>query len=165
MIERQLHSIANGAGPAANFTQSIRPTGSVTITFDDPQYSKHEPDASFKHIDAEYPGVVIEISYSQKRKDLGRLADDYILGSDGSIHAMVGVDVEYRQECYFFDGSLESKPAIQVRKSSRTRHCQIRYARSIFDLIACSRTLGISQCEWRPEWRPTIRSAALPRRI
>jgi hypothetical protein len=40
--------------------------------------------------------VVIEISYSQKRKDLPRLADDYILGSDARIRAVVGVDVDYR---------------------------------------------------------------------
>jgi hypothetical protein len=40
--------------------------------------------------------VVIEVSYSQKRKDLPRLADDYILGSDARIRAVVGVDVDYR---------------------------------------------------------------------
>jgi hypothetical protein len=95
-ISRQLDSIANGTGPAAQFAQGISPTGSFTITFDDPQYGKHEPDASFTHIDAGYPGVVIEVSYSQKRKDLPRLADDYILGSGGSIRAVVGVDIEYR---------------------------------------------------------------------
>jgi len=91
-----LDSIANEAGPAAEFAQRIKYTGSLTITFDDPQYSKHEPDASFKHIDAEYPDVVIEVSYSQKSKNLPRLADDYILGSWGSIRAVVGVDVEYK---------------------------------------------------------------------
>jgi hypothetical protein len=95
-ILQQLLSIANGTGPAAQFAQNIEPTGSLTLTFDDPQYGKHEPDASFTHIDAKYPGVVIEISYSQKRKDLPRLADDYILGSDARIRAVVGVDVDYR---------------------------------------------------------------------
>jgi hypothetical protein len=113
-IERQLLSIANGTGPAAQFAQNIKPTGSLTLTFDDPQYGKHEPDASFTHSDAQYPGVVIEISYSQKRKDLRRLADDYILGSDGSIHAVVGVDVEYRHK----SATLSIwQPRIQVNHS------------------------------------------------
>jgi hypothetical protein len=93
-IQQQLLSIANGTGPAAQFAQNIGPTGSATLTFDDPQYGKHEPDASFKHGDARYPGVVIEISHPQNWKDLGRLVDDYILGSDGNIHAVVVVDVE-----------------------------------------------------------------------
>lgn len=95
-IRQQLRSIASRAGPAAQFAQSINPTGSLTITFDDPQYGKHEPDVSFTHIAAKYPGVVIEVSYSQKRKDLRRLADDYILGSDARIRVVVGIDVEYR---------------------------------------------------------------------
>jgi hypothetical protein len=96
VILQQLYSIANGAGPAAHFAQKIRLTGSPTITFDDPQFGRHEPDASFKHADSKYPGVVIEVSYSQKRRDLPRLADDYILGSDAIIRAVVGVDIDYR---------------------------------------------------------------------
>jgi len=95
-IRHQLRSIASGASPAAEFAQRIKSTGSLTLTFDDPQYGKHEPDASFTHIDARYPGIVIEVSYSQKRKDLRRLADDYILGSDARIRVVVGIDVDYR---------------------------------------------------------------------
>ncbi|KAK4986800.1 hypothetical protein LTR66_007737 [Elasticomyces elasticus] len=45
-----------------------------------------------------YPptGVVVEVSYSQKRKDLARLANDYLLGSDGSTRDLIGLDIEYR---------------------------------------------------------------------
>ena len=57
---------------------------------------KHEPDAMFTHEDAGWPGVVIEVSYSQKRKDLPDLADDYILESDGGIGLVIGLDIEYR---------------------------------------------------------------------
>ena len=39
---------------------------------------------------------MIEVSFSQKRKDLARLADDYILGSDGNIRAVVCLDIEYK---------------------------------------------------------------------
>jgi hypothetical protein len=59
-------------------------------------FTKHEPDAMFTHDDARWPGVVIEVSYSQKRKDLRDLADDYILESDGGIALVVGLDIEYR---------------------------------------------------------------------
>jgi hypothetical protein len=96
-VTRQLSSIASGAGPVADFAKSIRPTGSGKITFDDSS-STHNPDASFKHVQARYPGVVVEVSYSQKRKDLPRLADDYILGSDGDIRVVIGVDIGYRDK-------------------------------------------------------------------
>jgi hypothetical protein len=94
-IKQQLRSIASGASPAAKFAKNIRSTGSTTLKFDD-QYGKHDPDASFTHIDAKYPGVVIEVSYSQKKQDLPRLADDYILGSDARIRVVVGIDLDYR---------------------------------------------------------------------
>ena len=45
---------------------------------------------------AKYPGVVIEVLYAQKRKDLAIIAEDYILGSNGDIRAIIGIDVEYR---------------------------------------------------------------------
>jgi len=57
---------------------------------------KHEPDAMFTHKDAGWPGVVIEVSYSQKRKALRDLADDYILESDGGIGLVIGLDIEYK---------------------------------------------------------------------
>jgi hypothetical protein len=45
---------------------------------------------------AQFPGVVIEVLYSQKRKDLERLADNYILGSDSDIRVVMGLDIEYK---------------------------------------------------------------------
>jgi hypothetical protein len=44
---------------------------------------------------ADYPGIVIETSFSQKRKDLPKLAEDYILGSIGNITVVIGLDIEY----------------------------------------------------------------------
>jgi hypothetical protein len=52
-------------------------------------------DAQFRHEGAQYPGVVIEVSYTQKRKDLAYIAEDYILGSNGNIRVVIGLDVEY----------------------------------------------------------------------
>jgi deoxyinosine 3'endonuclease (endonuclease V) len=36
------------------------------------------------------------MSYAQKRKNLDRLTDNYILGSDGNIRVVVGLDIEYK---------------------------------------------------------------------
>ncbi|TVY90308.1 hypothetical protein LAWI1_G003603 [Lachnellula willkommii] len=83
-------------GKAAEFAKEISTIGLASIEFADQDYGKHDPDAQFQHSKAQYPGVVIEVSYSQKRKDLARLADDYILGSDGDIRAVVGLDIEYK---------------------------------------------------------------------
>ncbi|PBP24950.1 hypothetical protein BUE80_DR004109 [Diplocarpon rosae] len=81
---------------SAEFASKISSGRSATINFIDEKYSKHDPDEQFRHQKAQFPGVVIEVSDSQKRKDLGRLADDYILGSDGDIRVVVGVDIGCR---------------------------------------------------------------------
>jgi hypothetical protein len=95
-LQLQLRSIASSRSRSAEFAQEVEAGGSATIDFADSEYGRHDPDAQFRHSRAQYPGVVIEVSYSQKRRDLARLADDYILGSDGDIRAVVGLDVEYR---------------------------------------------------------------------
>ena len=111
-IQFQLKALAAGSDSAADFARSIAPTGSRRMKFkitSEPRSQQaaasaetkpliqHEPDASFGHKDAKYPRVVIEISYSQKRKDLSRLADDYILESNGNVRIVVGLDIEYRE--------------------------------------------------------------------
>lgn len=92
-IQVQLKSIE---GASAEFAKKIRSAGSASLKFADQRYGKHDPDAQFRHSKAQYPGVVIEVSYSQKRNDLERLADDYILGSDSDIRVVVGLDVNYK---------------------------------------------------------------------
>ena len=57
--------------------------------------SKYQPDTSFWHDNVKYPGVIIEVAYSQKRKRLHRLAENYLLDSDASVQAVVGLDIEY----------------------------------------------------------------------
>ncbi|OBT82395.1 hypothetical protein VE02_09586 [Pseudogymnoascus sp. 03VT05] len=94
-IARQLQIIGSLDSLASDFARQIVACGSTTIYLHD-GYGRHDPDFSFRHKEAQYPGVVFEVSYSQKRRDLGRLADDYILGSDGNIRVVVGLDLEYR---------------------------------------------------------------------
>lgn len=97
-IVQQLRSIAKERGPASEFARRIKHGGSATITFSDPAYGRHEPDSLFRYLRAQFPNVIFELSYSQKRRDLARLADDYILGSDGNIRVMVGIDVDYKDK-------------------------------------------------------------------
>lgn len=95
-IKEQLKAIAASASPSAEFAKDILDCSTTKIVPLDTNYKSHEPDASFKHVDAALPGVVLEVSYTQKRKDLPRLVDDYILGSDLNVQLVVGLDIEYR---------------------------------------------------------------------
>ena len=96
----QLRLIRDRSDRAALFAQKVRAARSTEIYFpvdDAPPStkSKHEPDASYWHLDAVYPGVIIEVSYSQKRKMLDRLAEEYLLDSNASVQVVVGLDIEY----------------------------------------------------------------------
>ncbi|KAF1346434.1 hypothetical protein EJ07DRAFT_185554 [Lizonia empirigonia] len=96
----QLKSIRKGSDNAAAFAQKVNPARSTEIHFpvadgSSGKKSKHEPDASFWHNDAQYPGVIIEVAYSQKKKRLRRLAEDYLLDSDANVQVVVGLDIEY----------------------------------------------------------------------
>ncbi len=94
-IVEKLKAISSRDDGAGRFARDIIHCGSTTITFDDAEYGRHDPDASFSHSRARYPGVVLEVSFSQKRKALARLAEDYILGANGDICVVIGLDVEY----------------------------------------------------------------------
>ena len=99
-IRCQLKTIRRGSDKAALFAQKVRLARSTEIYFPvdnapPTTKSKHEPDASFWHDDAQYPGVIIEVAYSQKRKRVGRLAEEYFLDSDASVQVVVSLDIEY----------------------------------------------------------------------
>jgi len=93
---RQLGTIAQSGSPSAIFAGNIENSASAEIKFKDTDYGSHQPDTSFQHFEAQYPGVILELSYSQKKKDLPRLANEYILGSDADIRVVIGIDVEYK---------------------------------------------------------------------
>jgi hypothetical protein len=99
-IRSQLKEIRSGSDRAALFAQKVRPARATEISFpidncSSNVKSKYEPDSSFWHDGAQYPGVVIEVAYSQRRKGLDRLAENYLLDSDASIQVVVGLDIEY----------------------------------------------------------------------
>jgi len=62
------------------------------------RYDHHNPDAAFGDRKDKYPGVVLEVAYSQKKKDLRELAERYILGSDGNIRVVIGLVLDDQQE-------------------------------------------------------------------
>lgn len=60
---------------------------------------RRQPDEQFQYRSAAYPGVVIEVSYSQDGKNLRRLAQDYILYSNGDIKLVIGIDINDAKDC------------------------------------------------------------------
>lgn len=99
-IRSQLKVIRNGSGKKACFARKVRPARSTEIFFPvenapSSRKSRYEPDASFWHDDARYPGVIIEVAYSQDKKLLDRRAENYLLDSDASVRVVVGLDIEY----------------------------------------------------------------------
>jgi hypothetical protein len=60
--------------------------------------TRRDPDGQFQHKDAAFPGVVIEVSYTQDGKNLRKLARDYIWGSNGDIKVVIGIDINYGRE-------------------------------------------------------------------
>lgn len=94
-IENELQSIRNGSDGAALFAQDVKGAGSGEVSFPiDDVVSKHNPDASFWHKNARYPGVIVEVSYSHKRK-IDRLAESYLLDSKGGVQVVVVLDIAY----------------------------------------------------------------------
>lgn len=59
-------------------------------------YSERCPDASFIHEYAKYPGVIIEVCYSQKIRAAADLVDNYILDTNASVNAVIALNIEYR---------------------------------------------------------------------
>ena len=99
-IGSQLKGVACGDTEIAVVIDLVRSesTSDVYLYGHEPinqRYPKHTPDASFAHARSQYPSIVVETSYSQHHKELARLADEYISGSDGNIAVILGLDTEY----------------------------------------------------------------------
>ncbi|KAH6668978.1 hypothetical protein B0J14DRAFT_674532 [Halenospora varia] len=75
-IEKTLERLADKEIEARPFIEGIKP---------------------FQYRDAAWPGVVIEVAHSQKRKSLVGLTDNYILGSYGGIGVVVSLDFDYKK--------------------------------------------------------------------
>ncbi len=99
-IKTRLAVWANQGGRFGDWAGQIRSTSTTNIPlqleeFDD-QRSTRSPDIAFTHIEAKHPGLIIEVSYSQEQKDIAKIADDYILGTEGNIRTVLGLDLSYK---------------------------------------------------------------------
>lgn len=100
-IESRLRAFTDTESRSKTFAQNVKHDGSCTLDLqseinDGNANITRQPDAMFTHGDAHWPGVIIEVSYSQKTKDLPHLADDYILETNGSIRVVVGLYIDYK---------------------------------------------------------------------
>ncbi|CAL3966851.1 unnamed protein product [Diplocarpon coronariae] len=78
-VENQLNSV-RGASADKNKDRNSGP---------------HIPDKQVSQSKAYCPGIVIEVSCKQKRKDLRKLANEYTIGSDSDIQVALGLGNEY----------------------------------------------------------------------
>ena len=120
----QLQTIGQGSSPSAIFAGNIENSASAEISFEETGYGSHQPDIAFQHFEAQYPGVIVELSHSQKKDELSRLAHEYILGSDADIRVMIGIDVEYK-------GSKKAsvsiwRPRIEVNDAGERELCVLQ---------------------------------------
>lgn len=147
-ISTQLRVLQRGDGPAAEFAKEIKHFASSRIELpeegDDGEikYIRREPDASFGHCQARYPGVVIEVCYSQKSHQIHRLADDYILSTDGSINTVVCLDIDYKglKKATFsvWRPTYEMKDGVMEFRSTPVVKAQVCYNVSRPVLVRCS---------------------------
>ncbi|TAQ83685.1 hypothetical protein B7494_g7995 [Chlorociboria aeruginascens] len=96
-IKERYESLAKNQVETRPFIDKISPLNGTIYFEEDGKKFHHIPDIRFHHEDAAWPGVIIEVSNSQKRKSLPDLADNYLLTSDGGIRVMVGIDLDYRK--------------------------------------------------------------------
>jgi hypothetical protein len=94
-ISSQLRKLRKDALRAdiAETARSVGPRGRTTVALTND--TVHSPDFSFGSHRSLFPCLMIEVSCPQKRKDLPRLAHDYIAGSQGNIKAVVCFNIEY----------------------------------------------------------------------
>ncbi len=100
-IITRIHEIAESDDLASSsFAKNIHGMGSARLDLlgteqqEGKPKMRRDPDYSFKHYEARWPGVVLELSYPAKRRALPHLADDYLLETNGDIRILVGLDLD-----------------------------------------------------------------------
>ena len=101
-ISAQLGKFQKSDKPFTDFTRRVNHVSTTRIwlpndtTNGEQTRSERNPDASFKHEQAKYPGVIIEVCYTQKSRAAADLAEDYILDTNGNVKAVIAFNIEYR---------------------------------------------------------------------
>lgn len=117
---------------------------------DDVGFAKRSPDGQFQHGQEKFPTVVLEVSYSQQRKDLVQLADDYIIGSRAGVGVVIGFDLEYRNSkearVMLWRPKMITQDGSQYCKSEQTMSAvRVRFPHHVRVQL---RGTGISYGEW-----------------
>jgi len=94
-IQDQLDVMKNGNSQLATIADRIRNGGSASVHFANTR--RHDPDRQFYYMDVAWPALIIEFADFSKQKHLGKLADEYILESDGSIKMVLGINIDNRR--------------------------------------------------------------------
>ncbi len=95
--------LKDGDTPYSNITRetatNTEATGSGQVDFDY-RKSSCQPDASFRYGGLRFPGLVIEVAWSQPFADLRRKAERYIKFSQGGVRTVVGISLNdiYKHE-------------------------------------------------------------------
>ncbi|KAJ9653123.1 hypothetical protein H2201_009178 [Coniosporium apollinis] len=107
-IMGQLRDIAKESGDVAEFARKVVCAGSSRLALPaGNSKSMRCPDANFRHPSARKPAVIIEVAYTQKRKSLASLVDDYLLDLNRNVQVVVALDIQYQ-------GSEEGKATVSM---------------------------------------------------
>ncbi|KAF5976826.1 hypothetical protein FBULB1_6780 [Fusarium bulbicola] len=108
-VFKKLCLLKNGDTATAKFVKDLRPLLSSDIYMDDPRQpadldndvdkkKQKSPDLQFAHIKSKYPGVVVEVAYTQQAKKLKKLAVDYIGASEGETKTAIGFNINSNKQ-------------------------------------------------------------------
>lgn len=89
-------SKSSSTSSLAQFLQDVEETTTSDVQASDNPRHRRSPDASFCCNGAQFPGLVIETAYSQGSKSLRRVADDWVMLSDGNVKMVIGLEIGYR---------------------------------------------------------------------
>lgn len=144
-IQSRLRVFIDTEGQSKAFAQKVKHNGSSRLDLqseynDGRAIIRRQPDAIFKHCDAHWPGVIIEVSCSQKTKAIPHLADDYILETNGSVRVVVGLDIDYKTKkgtiSMWRPGYVNNKQGQLELEATQTLHNQVRISLSEYCTVA-----------------------------
>ncbi|EEU33579.1 uncharacterized protein NECHADRAFT_89344 [Fusarium vanettenii 77-13-4] len=108
-IYAELTRVASHHAKARLFASQILMAGSSRIFLNDDNEdsesndrdealnkTRRQPDAQYHHPKVAFPDVVVEVSYSQDKKQLSKIAKQYIHSSDGNIKAIIYINIDFR---------------------------------------------------------------------
>ena len=98
-ILKEIQTVADGLPPTSALSRFLRDIDAYGSTdfyaADDPRH-RRSPDDSICCEGTRFPAIVIETAYSQSEKRLRRVADDWIMLSNGNVKMVIGLEMSYQ---------------------------------------------------------------------